>query len=167
MKGNLFVQAPWLDIEMDKYEEENRKDIRAYLALQLTQNSDLAIWVAGSKITKKDFINILVEKSELNFMYLYHMLPAIAKGNYNNLDLDELPVGLDNYYRDHWRRMRIDEDPLFDLKLRIIYILAESLYPLTAIQIAFYTKEKMTLVQKIIDHWIQFLRVYRNDKIQI
>mgnify|MGYP006309417551 CR=1 FL=1 len=97
------------------------------------------------------------EKSEGNFMYLHYVLPEIEKGAYQDLELDKLPAGLQNYYEDHWRRMGMTDKPLPKDKIKIIYILSLLPEPLSIEQLSKLTNEDFYNVQNVINEWVAFL----------
>jgi hypothetical protein len=66
----------------------------------------------------------MVTKSQGNFMYLRYVLPQIESGVYKDRDFKSLPIGLQNYYEDHWRRLRCrDEEDWFDHQLPVLVAL--------------------------------------------
>lgn len=92
-------------------------------------------------------------------MYLRYVLPAVEQGRY---DLDTLPVGLECYYEDHWRRMGMTARPLPRAKIRIIYILCELRQPASRTLIHQFADDDeisadVISVQDVLDEWNQFL----------
>jgi len=81
------------------------------------------------------FTEELASRSEGNFMYLRHVLPAIDRGELRDR---ELPLGLIQYYADHLERMRDEDNDLwYRYRLPVIsaFVEADS-RPLTLAEIA-------------------------------
>jgi hypothetical protein len=85
------------------YEKLNREDIQEYIRLFINGEEDdksvLIKWIQDQNKTSLDFIEQVANKSQNNFMYLRYVLPEIARGFYDNLSLDKLPSGLEDYYQ--------------------------------------------------------------------
>lgn len=132
-----------------KLKEYNQDDIRKYVRHFINlDESELKKWITelpnekndntklqqevvtinewlkkqDNSITEIELENILVKKSENNFMYLRYVLPSIAIGKYNDLCLEGLPDGLQDYYVTHWKRMQMDQDNN-DTNVKILFIL--------------------------------------------
>ena len=100
------------------------------------------------------FCRILLAKSEGNFMYLRHVLPAIEAGTYLHGGDDELPQGLTDYYERHWRQMReIDEAAWVRAHQRVLPILAMARQPVSAAQISFWTGLERSHVLAVLRAW--------------
>lgn len=157
--------APQHMLDLMAYPEENRSDVEAYLH-KAAERPALRAWIVVQGLTTDDFVALLVERSEKNFMYLYYVLPEIERGAYANLNANILPKGLEGYYEDHWRRMGMTAKPLPRVKLRIIYILCVLDQPASRQLITeFANNEKMAvdqlMVQEVLDEWDQFLHKQR------
>src|SRR3712207_8917628 len=57
--------------------------------------------------TERQFVEHLERLSEGNFMYLRHVLPAIAEGVLRDRQFRDLPPGLAGYYADHLDRKSV------------------------------------------------------------
>lgn len=109
---------------LDASSPENRQDAREYIEAFI-DDGGIDSWMHQQSLTRKQCISLLLDKSEANFMYLRHVLPAIAKGWLKELTWQELPPGLDSYYREHWRHMRSINSAEFDqLHKPVICVLA-------------------------------------------
>ncbi|WP_353930643.1 transcriptional regulator [Okeanomitos corallinicola TIOX110] len=117
------VKKESLDLTDDKYNQENQHDIQEYIRFCLKNDPEhkdgLQTWIKNKNITPDAFVNELATKSENNFMYLRYVLPAIAEGKYNDLNLTQLPQGLQNYYQTHWERMKMDDEAQ---KMKVIVV---------------------------------------------
>ncbi|MEG4588585.1 NACHT domain-containing protein [Microcoleus sp. MOSTC5] len=109
------VPVKELDLRDRKYVNFNQDDIKEYIRYLLYTDSQykekLRNWIQTRSIPDTTFVEQLADKSENNFMYLRYVLPAIANGDYNDLSLKELPDGLQEYYQNHWVRMRMEAQP--------------------------------------------------------
>ncbi len=157
----LIAQAPQSVLDMLAHPTENREDIEVYLEYN-TRRLQLRTWMDRQGLSVKTFIKMLAELSENNFMYLYYVLPEMERGFYQNLDIGQLPVGLEKYYDDHWRQMGMTAKPLPRDKIRIVYILCEAREPVSRKLVAkFASAPSIPLdelaVQEVLDQWEQFL----------
>lgn len=141
---------------MDYY-AESREDVQAYIR-RAAHQPQLRAWIDGRGLHVEDFVNILAEKSENNFMYLRYVLPEIERGLYEDLNIEQLPSGLEGYYDSHWRRMGMVTNPLPRTKLQIVYVLSEAPLPVSRTLIAQVVGVDEMTVQKVLNEWEQFLR---------
>jgi transcriptional regulator with XRE-family HTH domain len=148
--------APQYIIDLLGFPDQNREDIRAYI-LNALKRPGLRNWIDHTGTGEHRFVDLLTHKSENNFMYLHHVLPAIERGFYQKLDLDALPVGLEGYYYDHWRLMGMLERPLKRNKIDIVYILSEVRQPVSRKLIADFAGVDEVVVQETLNEWGQFL----------
>lgn len=156
------MQQRTLDIEGASV--GNLRDIDAYIASYVKHESMQARLLTW-KVQKEMFITALRHKSQGNFMYLYHVLPAIEAGKFMKGTLDELPDGLLAYYQRHWRQMRDGKEKEFDeLYAPIICILGVAQEPVTTEQIAAWTKLSPGLVKDSISSWREFLKEEQIDR---
>lgn len=112
-----------------------------------------------------DFLMTLRAKSQGNFMYLYHVLPEIETGKLIPNSADDLPDGLLDYYKRHWRQMRDGKEEEFDtVYAPIVCILGVAQEPVTIQQIAAWTKLSHGQVKDYIGFWREFLEDERIDE---
>lgn len=88
----------------------NLLDIRRYIDEQLNgpDAADFASRIRNWNVNREDFVNILIGKSQGNFLYIFHMLTSIRLNRLSRAALDDvrqLPQGLSNYYEHHWNVM--------------------------------------------------------------
>lgn len=145
-----------LDIEHDS--AGNIADIHEY-AERTVSRPGIQAYMAAQGIDSVLFIDHLVEKSEGNFMYLHYVLPEIEHGYYRDLSLDALPAGLQNYYEDHWRRMRGQDEGLwFKYKLPVVMALTVVKEPVSIDLIAdFSNVQERARIREVLHEWEQFL----------
>ncbi|MBD1811311.1 transcriptional regulator [Microcoleus sp. FACHB-DQ6] len=156
------VPVKELDLRDDQYVNFNRYDIKEYILFVINADSDskdgLRKWIQERGILDTTFVEELTNKSENNFMYLRYVLPAIAKGDYNDLSLKQLPDGLQEYYQNHWVRMGLEAKPGQLMEI-VLYILLEIGTPIPCEMIAEIAEEDVCDVDKVLeDDWIEYLK---------
>lgn len=149
-----------LDIEQD--DAGNIADVREYVVVQLPR-AGIQAYIAAQAIDGELFVDHIVEKSQGNFMYLRYVLPEIESGAYKDLGLGAIPVGLQNYYEDHWRRMRgLDEKAWFDYKLPVLVALTVVKEPVSIDLVRDFSKvDDRRRIRAVISEWQQFLHEER------
>jgi TIR domain len=155
------VYAPQDTYDLLEHRAETDNDVRTYVE-RAAEGAGVRDWLRRKDIGIETFIVEIVRLSEGNFMYLRHVLPEIAAGRYENLDIQALPKGLEGYYEDHWRRMGMTARPLPVAKIRVIYVLSELRKPLSRKFIAeLGSNAELRLdeltVQDVLDEWSEFL----------
>jgi hypothetical protein len=156
-----------LDLTDSKYDKENQHDIQEYIRFCLNNDPEhkdgLQTWIENKNITPDAFVNQLATKSENNFMYLRYVLPAIAEGKYNDLNLTQLPQGLQNYYQTHWERMKMN-DSSKKMKVMILFILVEIGTPISGEMMFDIVNEDECDVDDILNEWIEYLKPQTIDE---
>jgi len=116
---------------IDPNSPQNRDDIRKYIIQKLSAPG-IQRYIKKQDLTEEAFIKQLEDKSQGNFMYLRHILPAIEDGFYEDRKLESLPDGLKRYYEEQWERMHgTDDEAWFNYKLPVLMALAAAEFPLT------------------------------------
>ena len=168
-KKRLLVEVPEkeLDLRDKKYINDNQDDIKEYIRFVINTDTEyksgLINWIQSRSIPATNFVEQVANKSENNFMYLRYVLPAIAKGDYNNLDLTELPYGLQNYYQNHWVRMGMETEPGQLMEI-VLYILLDIGTPIPCEMIAGIAKVDECDVGKVLeDKWVEYLKKQNVD----
>jgi hypothetical protein len=156
-----------LDLRSQEYGDLSRKDIENYIWFFIQENpktkDSLSQWIDERKIAALTFVEQVADKSENNFMYLYHLLPGIAQGEYNDLSLEKFPKGLQEYYRTHWVRMGMDTEPKEKIVI-ILFILVEISTPIPCEMMAEIANQDEYEVQKVLDQWVEYLKDQKIDK---
>jgi ABC-type uncharacterized transport system, ATPase component len=142
-------------------------DIKEYIRFALNTDSDdnngLRNWIQTRIIADTTFVEEVANKSENNFMYLRYVLPAIAKGDYNDLDLKQLPDGLQEYYQNHWVRMGMEAKPGQLMEI-VLYILLEIGTPITCEMIAGIAEvDECDVKQVLEDEFVEYLKKQNVD----
>ncbi|WP_341525620.1 NACHT domain protein [Nostoc sp. UHCC 0302] len=155
------VPVEELDLRGSQYVDLSREDIKEYIRFFLNVDQDyknaVRQWIQDRNISDNDFVEQVATKSENNFMYLRYVLPGIAKGEYNDLSLRELPDGLQEYYQVHWQRMGMEEKPQ-EVKVFILFILVEIGTPIPCEMISEIAKQDEFDVQSVLDEWVEYLK---------
>ncbi|MEG3902945.1 NACHT domain-containing protein [Microcoleus sp. B4-C5] len=155
------VRVQEFDLRDNKYVNFNQDDIKEYIRFALDADSDykngLRNWIQTRSIPDTNFVEQLADKSENNFMYLRYVLPAIAKGDYNDLSLKQLPDGLQEYYQNHWVRMGLEAKPGQLMEI-VLYILLEIGTPIPREMIAGIAKEDECDVEAVLNEWVEYLK---------
>ncbi len=153
----LTVNTPPHRFNLMQYQVQSLDDIQRYIRSELNKSSPLQAWIDERGLTVEKFVTQLANKSENNFMYLRYVLPDIANGKYQDLSIESLPQGLQDYYEDHWRRMGMFDKESKRTKIQIVYVLAELREPVSRELIAEFASEDAFTVQEVLDEWQQFL----------
>ena len=159
----LFVDRS-KDIYLRDNDPQNLADVRRYVRSflqkhQARMSSLMEAWgTAGD-----EFVEIITDKSEGNFMYLVYVLGDIRDGKLATANLDQihhLPRGLQAYYRRHWRSMRAQHEERFDTYYEpVVCILATVREPVTIAQVQEWTGLNPARIKMVIDDWREFLNV--------
>ena len=105
---------------------------------------------------------MLVDRSDGNFMYLHHVLPAIEDGRLAAGRPAGTAGGLEGYYRSHWESMRGNDLETFRrVNQTIIACLATAHRPVTLRFIARVTGLSLAEVQWTVERWREFLHESR------
>ncbi|MEH2422776.1 MAG: AAA family ATPase [Nostoc sp.] len=150
------VPEQQLDLTANKYEVWNRKDVKEYISTCINdepEHDGLKAWIQKRKIQPPYFIEQVAQKSENNFMYLYYVLPSIARGDYQDLSLEELPEKLQGYYEQHWKQMGMDT-PDKRTNAIILCVLVEVGKPISCESIARITGRDEYDVLELLNKWL-------------
>ena len=150
------------DLMAKEYADLSLQDIKTRIQQDVNEHERLGQWIESNGLTVENFITQLADKSENNFMYLRCVLVEIEDGIYQYASIESLPQGLEAYYENHWQLMGMTTDPPPLTKLRIVYILSETLSPIPyedIVEIVKHTGEQEAefTVQYVLNKWKQFL----------
>lgn len=144
------------------FTSQSRQDVEAFL-LKAMVDPSIKNWMIEKNISNVEFVQTLADKSENNFMYLKYVLGDISRGRFEDLSISDLPQGLKRYYEVHWIRMGMNQKPLPEDRIRIVYVLCEVRQPVSQALIADFAQQDNTLVQSVLEEWEQFLREHQED----
>ncbi|NET05808.1 MAG: hypothetical protein F6K16_14115 [Symploca sp. SIO2B6] len=156
------LSTPTQELDLREESQASNRDVKEYI-WQLLDDGEykqgLSQWIEKQNhISTNDFVEEIARNSENNFMYLRCVLPAIAEGFYNDKPLDELPVGLQGYYENHWQLMGMTTKPLPRNKIKIVYVMCALRGAASREVIAKYSKQNELTVQEVLEGWAQFLQ---------
>jgi hypothetical protein len=146
------------DIYLRDTDPENLDDVRRFAELQLAEHPGLDGEPSATRI-----VDVVVDRSDGNFMYVVHVLRDIRRGRLELKDLDDprkLPKGLRAYYQTHWRLMRERDGDRFQTYYEpVVCMLATARKPVALEQIGEWTQLKLTQVREVVREWADFLNV--------
>jgi hypothetical protein len=147
-------------IERDLRQDEpgNSADITEYIQGQVS-NPGIKVYIQRQQIDDELFVGHLVDKAQGNFIYLRYVLPEIERGHYQDLALDQLPRGLQNYYESHWQRIkRANGLDWFDYRLPVVLALTVMKKPVPITLIIKYSEvNDKRRVNEVLHDFDQFL----------
>jgi hypothetical protein len=152
------------DIYMKDDDPWNLEDVRQYIWNFLGEyHARMTPAIEQWGVEEDEFVEVITEKSEGNFMYLVYVLSDIRDGKLTASNVDNirnLPKGLQAYYQRHWRAMRAEDEDRFDkYQEPVVCILATVREPVTIAQVQEWTELKPTRIKRVIDEWREFLNV--------
>lgn len=161
---SLKIECEYETLDLEHNSEGNIADIQAYVQ-QAVGAPGIQAYIAAHGIDNEKFVAHMVEKSEGNFIYLRYVLPEIEQGAYKDLDLAAIPSGLQNYYEDHWVRMRGSEaerEAWLNYKLPVVMALVVVNEPVSLDLLAqFSGVPSKPRILDVLEQWEQFLHKVR------
>jgi WD40 repeat protein len=160
-------------IEISATNPNNRKDIRNYIKSQVTRSSkskNIRSALTKSKIPLSSFIDRAAEKSSGNFLYVHYLLQAAAKGEKKITSLEDLPDGLDDFYRQDLQNRIFGSDNLVDTAIKsVLAILSVYREPLSKSILIKFSGESPEQITQALLKISQYLepRLFDNERYQI
>lgn len=157
----LYVDCPLERFVLRHDDPANQADVRKYVERESDRHA-LEDWWRKQKLSHGDFIALFERLSEGNFRYLHHVLPELRQGGlYQDQVVERLPHGLEEYYRDHWARMReLCGQDWYDYQLPVLAALTVVQRPLPFELILYLTQtEKPVQVLTVLLAWEAFFHV--------
>jgi len=153
-------------VEIGEDSAGNVADLTAFIRAYMDRNADAMGRVMREiRATPEEFVEVLLERSEGNFLYATHVLPELARGAVSDLrTLRDLPLGLAGYYRAHWETMRRSDPVLFDELHRPVIHGFVVFLRTTASMIADTYHIPVSRVWQAIDTWREFLNEEPSDR---
>jgi hypothetical protein len=154
----LRLDCEHRSFHLDQDAAANLDDIRTFVAGHLDRPK-IQEYRARCGIDAEIFLKVLTEKSQGNFMYLHHVLPAIEREEFEDLELRSLPAGLQGYYEHHWQRMRSRrQDTWLTYQLPVLEALTVVKEPVSVAFIADFTGlDDPRRVRAVLREWEPFL----------
>ena len=146
----------WLDLMQRN--AESVEDVKAYIHKVAKNSAGIENWIKSQNLSLEQFVSVLAERSKNNFMYLRYVLKDINSGTYRDVNLNDLPAGLEIYYYKHLERMDVKDKESRRRKLKVIYVLSRTRKPVSCELLANFAKEDELDVQDVLDGWEGFVR---------
>jgi len=138
--------------------EQNRRDIDHYL-VHVASSPSITVYRHRHGLTEGQFVDLLAERSEGNFMYLHYVIPEVRSGAFDKMTPSAIPAGLNNYYEAHWRRMQAGGRELWiERQLPVLMALTPVDEPLSLDRIVeFSGVADKRAVRYVLSEWGQYL----------
>jgi hypothetical protein len=164
---NRFQDADGLVLSAPEYDEENGKDIRAYLERRLGSEAELKVLVEALPPSRRDqVVATLAEKSDGNFLYGKFLLDGIARGQRSLKEIDRLPPGLDGLYADSLGRViRLGKKEWSEEYGPVIGVLSVAQEALSLAQLQFLTEREQTRLWNCLSDLEQFIEPVEPPKL--
>lgn len=161
----LFLPIKTQKLEISNTHKENINDCQDFIKGQIN-NTGIKMFIKSNSINEDIFIKMLLEKSEYNMMYLFHILKDIT--NFDKIEgikrIEEIPQGIENYFTRHWRKMKkLYTVDWFKIKLPVLVKLTLSNLPVSLDEINEYTNIERKEIRLVINEWIQFIHIITSD----
>ena len=161
------------DLVLAKDSRANADDLRAYTEWFVSDRSAaMAQRLAELNTTQAEFVDAIVKSSDGNFMYLVQVLPDIASGRLRSISrIDDLPIGLRQYYERHWREMEAQDRKKFrEFQRPVIAMLATAREPVSIPKITEWINDSGRFhpveeddVTDVLQEWAQFIYTVNGD----
>ncbi|MFF3333976.1 AAA family ATPase [Streptomyces sp. NPDC002888] len=149
------------DIYLRDDDPRNLDDVRTYVSHYLATHPDMAPRVAASGLSAEEFLEIITDKSQGNFMYLVFVLDDIRTGRIVVETMDDvrnLPTGLLAYYDQHWKAMRAHDTARFESVYEpVLRILATVREPVALPAVEEWTGVEPARIRDVLRDWRPFL----------
>ena len=144
--------------DLMQHSAESVEDVKAYIHNFAKNSAGIENWIKSQNLSLEQFVRVLAERSKNNFMYLRYVLKEINSGTYRDVNLNDLPAGLEKYYYKHLDRMEVKDKESRRRKLKVIYVLSRTRKPVSCELLANFAKEDELDVQDVLDGWEGFVR---------
>ena len=144
--------------DLMQHSAESVEDVKAYIHNFAKNSAGIENWIQPQNLSLEQFVRVLAERSKNNFMYLRYVLKEINSGTYRDVNLNDLPAGLEKYYYKHLDRMDVKDKESRRRKLKVIYVLSRTRKPVSCELLANFAKEDELDVQDVLDGWEGFVR---------
>jgi hypothetical protein len=154
----LRIECEQQVLDLDQGSQGNLADVREKIESTLPLPG-IQAYVAAQGLDEATFTVEMVGKSQGNFMYLRYVLPEIERGAYRGRAFDTLPLGLQNYYEDHWRRLRErGERSWLDEQLPVLVALTVVREPVSVDRMSgFSGVADRRRIRQVLHDWEQFV----------
>ncbi|MEG3847100.1 ATP-binding protein [Microcoleus sp. herbarium13] len=144
--------------DLMQHNAESVADVKAYIHKKAGNSAGIQSWIQARNSSLAQFVTVLADRSKNNFMYLRYVLNEIDSDTYSDVELKDLPAGLEEYYYKHLDRMEVKDKESRRRKLKVIYLLSKTRKPVSCELLANFAKEDELDVQDVLDGWEGFVR---------
>jgi hypothetical protein len=163
------------EIYLSEDDPLNKDDIDKYVENFIEQHRvEMLTRIQEWEVEVPEFRAIITGNAKGNFMYIVYVLNDIWRGQIKKQSLAELrdlPKGLKEYYRQHWRQMSaVDPGRFDDYYKPVLCLLATAAQPVGIAQLANWcTQERGEKadpfrVKQVVDDWREFLNIERGKR---
>lgn len=149
------------DLYLQDDDPHNLADIRSYVRNQLQEHPETRARVGALDVTADEFVEVITDRSQGNFMYLVHVLDDIRLGHISLEtvgNVHNLPQGLRAYYEQHWRTMRAHDRDRFERFYEpVLRTLATVREPAELSAIEEWSKVEPARIREVLRAWRPFL----------
>jgi len=157
------------DVYLRDDDPQNLADIGVFIGKFIDEHRDaMTPRIAAWGVARDQFVEVMKERSQGNFMYLVYVLRDIRDGRLtagNIENIRKLPQGLRDYYRRHWRQMEVaDRDQFTALYKPVLLLLAAVREPVSVEQIHGWTTLEDGDIRRVLTEWRQFLNEEEGER---
>lgn len=159
----IAPQTPTGTYTLQQDDSRDQSDIDQFI-VQRSKRSKVQDFIAAQKRSDaNEFVSTLSAKSQGNFIYTRLVLDDIERGRYRGYEFSELPQGLENYYQDHWQRIKeAGRQDWIDSKLPVILALTVAKEPISVGQMSDYAgveteAPSKRMIRTVLNDFSQFL----------
>ncbi|HRC84810.1 MAG TPA: CHAT domain-containing protein, partial [Thermoanaerobaculia bacterium] len=165
LSRGIDLEGPLEKVPLLRESAEQRADVAEHIRHHLGLPG-IARFQLEHGLSEQSFVALLVEKSQANFMYLRHVLPALASRALSALDPEDIPQGLEQYYRVHWEHMKARAGAdWFETALPVLAALTVWDEPLTVRNLARALRiERSARLRGVLQDWRAFLQESRSPE---
>jgi len=154
--------------DLMQHDSESVEDVKAYIHKRVDKSPNIQSWIHARNLSVVKFMTAMTDISKNNFMFMYcrGLLNEIESGSYSDGDLKDLPVELNSYYDDHWKRMSRDDTNDKELRFRkqkVIFVLIQIVIPISCESLADILDEDTLDVQDVLNEWEVFVQRSRDN----
>lgn len=161
----LACDRPKDGMVIDVDSPENVDDVTEYIARCLERRPGVAAFAARHDLGRDEFVELLLERSEKNFLYLHHVFADMEDPGGGFAGLDAIPRGIWGYYEQHWRRMKsVDLGEWTERRLPVIAAYVAQKTPKTVEQLRDLTGVSVRALPTVLRDWQQFVRRRVNEE---
>ena len=148
-RSGLLIEAPAHYLDLADYSEQNQADIQEYIKNYDPSQPPLK----RGEFKDETFLQRREFQDETNFMYVKEMLAS------QNLPNNTLPQKLQDYYQEHYEKMKSAVEKNQSISLDVLNLLIQDKQPISVEAIAERLEEDEYDIEIILDQWREFLHL--------